>query len=88
MQGANNLPKIALLCVVALLEGYFIFIWVNLISSRSCSNGQIFNHSELEENMEDRSLGQSISKPLIKGGRGMTYALLRDDAFALMPWLM
>ena len=49
-----------------------------------CSDGQIFNHSELKENLED------ITEPLIEGGRNVNYMdfLPRDDFFALKPWIM
>ena len=57
-------------------------------ASGSSSDAQIFNCSKLRRKIENGTLGLSPPEPLGPGGPNLHYFLLRDDAFALMPWLV
>ena len=61
--------------MLALVDGQYKFRWVDAGTEGSCSDGQIFNASQLKRRIED-------------GGRDVPYLILADDAFALKTWLM
>ena len=52
------------------------------------SDAQIFNCCKLKRKIEHRTLGLPPLEPLGPGWPDLHYFLLRDDAFALMPWLV
>ena len=74
--------------LLALVDADYKFLWVNVESSGSSSDAQIFNRSKLKRRIENGTLGIPPPEPLGPGGPDMHYFLLGDDAFALMPWLM
>ena len=57
-------------------------------ASGSSSNAQIFNCSKLKRRIENGTLGLPPPEPLGLGLPDLHYFLLRDNAFALMPWLI
>ena len=67
------------LVLLALIDAEYRFLWVNVGSSGSLSDAQIFNRSDLREKIEDGSLG------LLHLNH---YFLLGDDTFALMAWMV
>ena len=75
------------LVLLALVDADYKFLWVNAGASGSSSDAQIFNCSKLKR-IENRTLGLPPPEPLGHGGADLHYFLLRDDAFALMPWLV
>ncbi len=64
------------------------FVWVDVGQNGSLSDTQIFNHCELKEAIEDRTIGFAPEDPLPKDDRLIPYFILGDDAFALKTWLM
>ena len=76
------------LVLLALVDTDYRFLWVNVGSSGSSSDAQIFNRSNFRENIEDGSLELPAPEPLGEGGPDLHYFLLGDDAFALMPWMV
>ena len=74
--------------LLALVHADYKFLWVNVGSSGSSSDTQIFNHSKLKRRIENVTLGIPPPEPLGPGGPDLHYFLLGDDAFALMPSLM
>ena len=77
------------LVLLALVDADYKFLWVNAGVSGSASDAQIFNCSKLKRRIENRTLGLPPPEPLGHGGGAdLHYFLLRDDAFALMPWLV
>ena len=51
-------------------------------------DAQIFNRSDLRENIEDDTLGYPPPKPLWERGPDLHYFLLGNVAFALMLWMV
>ena len=76
------------LVLLALVDADYKFLWVNVGSSGSSSDAQIFNRSKLKRRIENGTLGIPPPESLAPGGPDLHYFLLRDDAFVVMPWLM
>ena len=57
-----------------MVDTEYKFLWVNVESSGSSSDAQIFNHSKL----------RSPPEPLVPAGLNVHYFLMGDDAFALI----
>ena len=75
------------LLLLALVDTEYRFLWVDVGSSGSPSDAQIFNQSKLREKVEDGAMGLTPPEPLGEGGPDLQYFLLSDDAFALMLWM-
>ena len=69
------------------LEREFRIRW-NAGTAGSCSDGQIFNASQLKRRIEDGRIGFPDPAPMTQGGPDVPYFILADDAFALKTWLM
>ncbi len=74
--------------LLTLVDGDYTFLWVDVGQNRSSSDTQIFNHCELKEVNENRTIGFPPEDPLPKDDRLMPYFILGDDGFALKTWLM
>ena len=74
--------------MLALVDGQYKFRWVDVGTEGSCSDGQIFNASQLKRRIEDGRIGFPDPAPITQGGRDVPYFILADDAFALKTWLM
>ena len=75
------------LVLLALVDAEYRFLWINMGSSGSSSEAQIFNRRDLREKIEEASLGLQPYEPLDEGGQDLHYFLLGDNVFALMPWM-
>ena len=73
--------------MLALVDGQYKFRWVDVGTEGSCSDGQIFNASQLKRRIEDGRIGFPDPAPITQGGRDVPYFILADDAFALKSWL-
>ena len=62
-----------------MVDSEYKFLWVDVGSSGSSSDAQIFNQSELKEKIEDGTLGLPPAEPLGEGGPPVHYFLLGDD---------
>ena len=76
------------LVLLALVNAEYRFPWIDVGSSGSSLDAQIFNCSKLREKIEDGTLGLPPPETLGEGGSDLHYFLLGDVAFALMPWLV
>ena len=74
--------------MLALVDGQYKFRWVDAGTEGSCSDGQIFNASQLKRRIEDGRIGFPDPAPIIQSGPDVPYFILADDAFALKTWLM
>ena len=73
------------LVLLALIETEHRFLWIDCGSSESSSDEHIFNRGDLNEKIEDGSLGLLAPELLGEGGPDLHYILL---GFALMPWMV
>ena len=74
--------------LLALVDADYKFLWVNVGTSGSSSDAQIFNRSKLKRRIENATLGLPPPEPLGPRRLDLHYFLLGDDAFALIPWLV
>ena len=58
------------LVLLALVDADYKFLWVNVGSSGSSSDAQIFNRSKLKRRIENGTLGIPLPEPLGPGGGG------------------
>ena len=80
--------RVTSLVLLALVNAEYKFLWVNVGSSGSSCDAQIFNRSKLRRKIENGTLGLPPSEPLGPGGPNLHDFLLGNDAFALIPWLV
>ena len=66
------------------------FLFVNVGTSGSSSDAQIFNRSKLKRRIENSTLGLPPPELLGPGGPDLHHSLLGGggDVFAIMPWLV
>ena len=74
--------------MLALVDGQYKFRWVDVGTEGSCSDGQIFNASQLKRRIEDGRIGFPDPAPITQGGPDVPSFILADDAFALKTWFM
>ena len=74
--------------LVALVNGDYKFLWVDMGAAGSTSDAQIFKHTDLRHKIEDGSIGFPNSESLGIGGPKVSFFILGDDAFPLKLWLM
>ena len=74
--------------LLALVDGDYKFLWVDLGTAGSSSDAQIFKHSDLRHKIEDGTIGFPESESLVDDGPKVNYFILRDDASPLKLWLM
>ena len=63
------------LVLLALVDTEYKFFWVNVGSSGSLSDAQIFNQSKLREKIKDGILGLLPTEPLGEVGPDLNYLL-------------
>ncbi len=78
----------SIVTLLALVDGDYKFLWVDVDQNGSLSDAQIFNQCELKEAIEDGMIGFPPEDTLPKDDRPMPYFILGDNAFALKTWLM
>ena len=69
--------------LLALVDGDYKFLWVDLGAAKSNSDAQIFKHSDLRHKIEDGTIGFQESESLVDDGPKVNYFILGDDAFPL-----
>ena len=74
--------------LLALVDGDYQFLWVDMGAARSTSDAQNFKHTALRHKIEDGSIGFPDSESLGIGGSKVNFFILRDDPFPLKLWLM
>lgn len=74
--------------LLALVDGDYKFIWAHVGSNGSSSDCGIFNESELETGLRERTVGFPDPRPFPHDDRPIPYALVGDDAFPLRTFLM
>ena len=84
----HNYKGFSSIVMLALVDGQYKFRWVDAGTEGSCSDGQIFNASQLKRRIEDGMIGFPGPAPITQGGPDVPYFILADDAFALKTWLM
>ena len=74
--------------LLALVDGDYKFLWVDLGAARSSFDAQIFKHSDLRHKIEDSTIGFPESESLVDDGPKVNYFIPGDNAFPLQLWLM
>ena len=73
---------------MAFVDADYKFIWADIGGMGSASDAQIYNASELNECVEDGSLGFPDPEPLPNDNLDVPYFFVGDDAFALRSDMM
>ena len=71
--------------LLALEDGDYKFLWMDVGAARSTSDAQIFKHTDLSHKIEDGSIGFPDCESLVIM---VNFFILGDDAFPLKLWLM
>ena len=74
--------------LLALVDGDYKFLCVDVWETGSSSDAQIFKHIDLRHRIEEGSIGFSYSKSLRIGGPKVNCFILEDDTFPIKLWLM
>ena len=83
----RNYKGLQSIVLLALVDGDYKFLWVEMGAARSTSDAQIFKHTNLRHKIEDGSIGFPDSESLGIGPK-VNFFLLADDAFLRKLWLM
>lgn len=73
---------------MALVDAEYKFIWIDVGPDGASSDAQVFNDSELNEALQNKTIGFPLPNPLPGDNRNTEYFLVGDDAFALRPYMM
>ena len=74
--------------LLALVDGNYKFIWVNIGEPGSESDAGVYNASTLEPALREGTLGLPPPAPLPGDDIDKPYFMVGDDAFALRTWMM
>ena len=74
--------------LLAVVDADYKFIYVDVGRNGSCSDAEIFLHSNLRDALEEDFAGLPKADPLPRDDTPVPYALVGDDAFPLRSWLM
>ena len=66
--------------LLAMVDGDYKFLWVEVRAAGSRSDAQTFKHSDLRHKIEDGSIGFPEREPLGIGGPNVNFFILGDDA--------
>ena len=78
--------------LLALMDADYKFLWIELGGVGHMPDAQFFNDSELFECLKEKRIEVPSPCPLVYGDQQqiipIPYFILRDDAFALRPYMM
>ena len=74
--------------LMALVDGNYKFLWVDVGANGSSSDCQVFNACELKEHIEDGRIRLRGAQSLPGDDKDMPYFITGDDAFPLCIWFM
>ena len=74
--------------LMAVVDGDYKFIWIDVGTNGACSDAQIWNSCELKDLILDDRLGIPEAEPLPGREEDIPYFLIGDDAFALRTFMM
>ena len=74
--------------LLALVDGDYKFLWLDMGAAGSTSDAQIFKHADIRHKIEDGSIGFPDSESYGIGETKVNFFILGDDAFHLKLWLM
>lgn len=74
--------------LMALVDAKYRFIYINVGSPGSGSDGGVFATTLLRELLDDEELGLPPSEPLPGSQQPLPYFIVGDEAFPLKTWLM
>lgn len=83
-----NYKKYYSLILMALVDGNYRFLWVNVGANGASSDAQIWNGSDLQELIEQKKMGIPEPEPLPGDNQPVPYFIVGDDAFALRTFMM
>ncbi|XP_041351114.1 putative nuclease HARBI1 [Gigantopelta aegis] len=73
---------------MALVDADYKFRWIQVSDVGSSSDGQIWNHCELRQAIEDGVIGIPDADPLPHDDVDTPFYIIADDAFAMRTWMM
>ncbi|XP_053390910.1 putative nuclease HARBI1 [Mercenaria mercenaria] len=74
--------------LMALVDAKYRFLWTQIGDVGSSSDGQIWNHCDLRQALEEGVLGVPDADLLPGDDVDTPYYIIGDDAFAMRTWLM
>ena len=74
--------------LLAIVDGDYKFVWVNIGANGSASDCGIYNRSPLEVALREGTLGFPDAAPLPHDDVPIPYFFVGDDAFPLRPYMM
>ncbi|XP_052809631.1 uncharacterized protein LOC128238097 [Mya arenaria] len=74
--------------MLALVDAYYKFLWVDVGANGASSDAGIFNRSQLEPALRQGTLGLPPQDPLPNDDQDTPYFIVGDDAFPLRTYLM
>ncbi|XP_063960239.1 putative nuclease HARBI1 [Lytechinus pictus] len=74
--------------LLALVDAEYRFLYVDVGSNGSWSDGGIFSECELRKALEDDTAGIPPPSPLPNDDEPIPFSIVADDAFPLRSWLM
>ena len=83
-----NYKGLFFLVLLALVDAEYKFLFVNVGSSGSSSDAQIFNRNDLREKIEGGSSGLMPPQPMGERGLNLHYFFLGDNIFALISLMV
>ena len=83
-----NYKQFDSIVMMALVDANYKFLWVQIGDAGSCSDGQIWNHCDLQAALSTGVLGVPVADPLPGDNVNTPYFIIADDAFAMKTHLM
>lgn len=84
-----NYKKFYSIILLALVDGAYRFLWLDVGANGSCSDAQIWNRCELLHAIEDKTIDFPEPQPLPgEKDEDVPYFIIGDDAFALRTYMM
>jgi len=83
-----NYKKFFSLVLMALVDGNYKFLWVDVGAQGSCCDGQVFNECQIKQRLDNDQMGFPPAEPLANDDQDMEYFFIGDDAFSLRTYMM